>query len=136
MLVFHGADYDLRLMRSSFGFRPGGGVFDTMIAAQLLGHERLGLAALVEHYFGVELSKKGKRSNWSRRPLKPAQLRYASDDVRYLGGLADRLEADLRRLGRLEWHGQSCAAVVEATAQDRHQDARRVWRIKGLRGLD
>ena len=134
-LIFHGADYDLRLLRATFGFRPRRDVFDTMLAAQLLGCEQIGLAALVERHFDVALCKKGKKSDWSRRPLSAYQLQYASDDTRYLAVLADRLGAALGRLGRTEWHLESCEATVEATARDKSQAPDRAWRIKGLRGL-
>ena len=135
-LIVHAADYDLRLARATFGFRPRRDIFDTMLAAQLLGCEQIGLAAVVEQHFGVTLCKRGKKSNWSRRPLSPAQLQYASDDTRYLGPLADRLGAELVRLGRLGWHRESCQAMVEATAKNAAREPDRVWRIKGLRGLD
>src|SRR5712691_4571048 len=52
-LVLHGGDYDLRMLRTSIGFRPRGEVFDTMIAAQVLGIEQIGLAALIERCFGI-----------------------------------------------------------------------------------
>ena len=135
-MVLHATDYDLRMLRGSFGFRPGRPVFDTMLAAQLLGHEQLGLAALVERYFGVVLPKKGKKSDWSHRPLSAAQLDYARDDTRYLLSLADRLAEELDGLGRLGWHRESCEAAVEATAADAERDPADAWRIKGLRGLD
>ncbi len=134
-LVLHGTDYDLRLLRSTFGCRPAGPVFDTMVAAQLLGYEQVGLAALVERFFGVALTKSGKKSDWSRRPLSEAQLQYASDDTRYLGPLADRLRAELERLGRLGWHRESCEAAIEATAEDARRDPDREWRIKGTSRL-
>ncbi|MFC1806628.1 HRDC domain-containing protein, partial [Planctomycetota bacterium] len=136
LLILHAADYDLRMMRATFGFRPRGGIFDTMLAAQLLGHPQLGLAAAVEGRFGVTLCKKGKKSNWSRRPLTPYQLQYASDDTRYLGALADHLGGELERLGRTDWHRESCEALIEATAENAARDPDRAWRIKGASRLD
>ncbi|HUT60339.1 MAG TPA: HRDC domain-containing protein [Phycisphaerae bacterium] len=134
-LVLHGADYDLRMLRSSFGFRPRSGVIDTMMAAQLLGCEKLGLSSLVEQFSGQTLSQGGQKSDWSRRPLSPAQLRYAVDDTRYLEPLADRLLAELSRLGRRHWFEQGCEAAIEATVGDREADPDRQWRIKGVRDL-
>jgi ribonuclease D len=58
-LALHGADYDLRLLRASLGFRPRRDVFDTMIAAQLLGFEQIGLAALLEKFLNVIIGKVG-----------------------------------------------------------------------------
>jgi ribonuclease D len=94
-LIFHTADYDLRMLSASFGFRPGREVFDVMIAAQLLGIEAIGYASLVERCCAVKLHKKDQKSDWSRRPLTPEQLQYASDDTRYLEKLADTFEQEL-----------------------------------------
>ena len=136
-LVLHGADYDLRMLKADFGFRPGAGVFDTMIAAQYLGFRQFGLAALVERFFDVTLSKKGQKADWSRRPLPEDWLDYAVHDTLYLETIEDRLTAELSRLGRLTWHREACEALVEATGKDRPEpDEEAVWRIKGARDLD
>jgi len=131
-LVLHGADYDLRMLRSSFGFRPKAEVIDTMMAAPLLGCEKIGLSSLVEQFYGQPFSKSGQKSDWSRRPLSPAQLRYAVGDTRYLEPLADWLLAELSRLGRRHWFEQGCEAAIEATVSDREVDPDRQWRIKGV----
>ena len=89
-LILHGGDYDLRMLRASIGFRPRREVFDTMIAAQLLGLEQIGLAALTERFFAITIGKAGQKSDWSRRPLSENQLRYAVNDTRFLERLADR----------------------------------------------
>lgn len=135
VLILHGADYDLRLLRQTFGLIPKGNVFDTMLAAQLLGFERFGYAALIEHFFGVKLSKSGQKSNWAKRPLTEAQLRYAADDTRYLGGLADLLLDELEDQGRTDWHLEWCAKVVASTRQDNARNNDEAWRIRGLGGL-
>lgn len=132
-LLFHAGDYDLRMLRRSYSFAPQRPVFDTMIAAQLLGCEELGLVAVVERFLGVPLSKHGQKSDWTRRPLTQKQLEYACDDIRYLEELAVKMEAELRQLGRLEWHTESCARMVAATADvdivaDEDDDP---WRIRG-----
>lgn len=134
-LIFHGADYDLRMLRRAFGFAPRGRVFDTMIAAQLLGSEQLGLAALVQRFFDVTLSKRGQKSDWSRRPLTPEQLAYAQLDTHFLPGIADALAGELAAKGRTAWFDESCAAVVHAAMQEDRVDAREGWRIKGARLL-
>ncbi len=132
-LIFHGCDYDLRMLRSFNGFSPQKPVFDTMIASQLLGYSHVGLAALVEKFADVVLSKKGQKSDWSRRPLTPEQLTYAVEDTRYLEMIADLLEQELLGLGRLDWHKESCASVVSATVHTREIDSDKRWRIKGLK---
>lgn len=130
-LLLHGADYDLRMMRMTFGFLPEREVFDTMLAARLLGYEAFGLASLVERFFGVRLSKGGQKSDWSRRPLSESQLRYAGDDTRYLLPLAARLRDDLERLGRIEWHRETCESMVIQASRESEKDQNERWRIKG-----
>ncbi len=130
-LILHGADYDLRLLRAWKGFRPRGEVFDTMIAAQLLGIEQIGLASLVEQLLDVALAKDSQKSDWSRRPLSETQLRYAVNDTRYLEALAERLHGELLQWERVAWHRESCRAMVEATGRDRVRDPEDMWRIKG-----
>ena len=130
-LIVHGGDYDLRMLRAWQGFRPRGEVFDTMIAAQLLGIEQIGLAALSEKYLDIAMTKDSQKSDWSRRPLTEKQLRYAANDTRHLEALAECLHGELVERGRVEWHRESCAAMVEATGRDRPRDSREAWRIKG-----
>ena len=136
-LVFHGAEYDLRMLMAGYRFRPDGKIFDTMLGAQLVEGEARSLVALARQYFGVELTKQGQRSDWSRRPLTDGQLIYACNDTRHLEAIADHLEGELRRLGRLEWHRESCRRMVKTTGQEKPPaDPERVWRIKGLVELD
>ncbi|MBI3061164.1 MAG: ribonuclease D [Deltaproteobacteria bacterium] len=130
-LILHGGDYDLRMMRASMDFRPRREVFDTMIAAQLLGIEQIGLAALVERFFGVTIGKEGQKSDWSRRPLSEKQLRYAVNDTRFLEPLAERMRGELSERGRIDWHRESCRTMVESTARDHARDPEDAWRVKG-----
>ncbi len=131
-LILHGADFDLRMLRSSFGYRPNKGVFDTMLAAQLLNFERFGLGALVEHFFDITLAKGSQKSKWARRPLSETQLTYAADDTRYLETIADKLAEQLEELGRSQWHQEWSSRIVDVTETDVERDPETVWRIKGL----
>ncbi len=130
-VIAHGGDYDLRMMRASMGFRPRREFFDTMIAAQLLGIEQIGLAALIERFFDITIGKKGQKSDWSRRPLSKEQLRYAVNDTRFLERLAERLHGELLQRGRVDWHRESCRAMVDSTGRDNSRDPEDAWRIKG-----
>jgi ribonuclease D len=134
-LILHGGDYDLRMLRAATGFRPRGEVFDTMIAAQVLGIEQIGLSALIERFFHVTIEEAGRKSeqksDWSRRPLSEKQLSYAINDTRYLAQLAEHLERELSERGRAGWHKESCRAMVESTGRDRLRDPEQAWRIKG-----
>ncbi|HEX7048609.1 MAG TPA: ribonuclease D, partial [Longimicrobiales bacterium] len=82
-VVFHDADYDLRLLHRDFGITVRG-LFDTKVAAQFLGEPAFGLASLVEKHLGVRMEKAYQRADWARRPLPPAMLEYAAEDTRYL----------------------------------------------------
>ena len=111
--MLQGADFDLRLMRRSMDFIASR-VFDTVVAARLLGIRAFSLAALVERYFGVTLAKGSQKANWAQRPLPQQMAEYAMNDTRYLLPLAEKLEAELRGADRLEWFRQSCERAARA----------------------
>jgi ribonuclease D len=133
-IVLHGADYDLRLLRRGFNF-VARRVFDTVIAARLLGIREFSLAALLKQYFDVELTKGSQKSNWAQRPLSARMIEYAINDTRYLLPLADLLEVELKNLGRFEWFEQSCQRAIEQAGIDRPRDADESWRITGSGAL-
>lgn len=129
-LVFHGADYDMRLLRRVGTFEPTN-LFDTMIAARLIGRNALGLAALVEQFFGVQLSKASQKANWAIRPLPAQMVEYALNDTRYLLEIAQTLEADLHQLGRYAWFEESRDRMLAATRDTKERDESTCWRITG-----
>jgi len=133
-IVLHGADYDLRLLRRNMNFVPRK-IFDTMIAARLLGIREFSLAALVERFFGVKLAKGSQKANWARRPLPARMIEYAINDTHYLLPLADRLESQLREQDRLDWFRQSCVRAIELAAVERARDVDETWRIRGSGAL-
>ncbi|MCU0485745.1 MAG: HRDC domain-containing protein [Anaerolineales bacterium] len=98
--VFHAADYDLLCLRRDYDFTFAN-LFDTMLAARILGREALGLAALLEAEFGVLLDKRYQRANWGQRPLPAPLLSYARLDTHYLIALRQRLLDALQQAGRL-----------------------------------
>ena len=109
--IFHAADYDLRSLKRDFNLEING-LFDTMICAQLLGEERVGLADLLRKYFGVELDKKFQRADWSQRPLPAEMVRYAAEDTRHLHRLVALFEERMVALGRMGW-GKEEFALME-----------------------
>ena len=125
----HGADYDMSLMLREWQMVPPV-LFDTQIAAQLLGHERFGYASLVEQYFEVELSKSSQKADWGKRPLSDTMLEYARNDVRYLLPLANAVETKLKELGRYEWFLESCQAAQDRVIA-REAGVKELWRING-----
>jgi ribonuclease D len=133
-LIVHGADYDLRLLRRGFDF-VASRIFDTVIAARLLGIREFSLAALLKNFFAVELVKGSQKANWAQRPLPARLIEYAANDTHYLLPLAKELEAGLREQNRLEWFRQSCERAIEQAAVDRERDSDEVWRIAGAGAL-
>ena len=135
-IVLHGADYDLRMLRRGLNLAAKR-IFDTLIAARLLGIREFSLAALVNRYFGLTLLKGSQKANWAQRPLPTRMAEYAINDVHYLLPLAEKLEAELDRCGRRDWLQQSCQRAIELAAMARTRNQDELWRIRGsgvLRG--
>jgi ribonuclease D len=133
-IVLHGADYDLRLLRRNMGFVPKQ-IFDTVIAARLIGVREFSLASLVKQYFEIELAKGSQKANWAQRPLSAKMVEYALNDTRYLLPLAERLEDELESRDRMEWFRQSCQRALDFSAVDRERDVDEAWRISGAGAL-
>jgi ribonuclease D len=132
-VVFHDADYDLRLLHQDYGWHVTN-IFDTRIASQLLGIKSFGLAALLEQFFDVKLDKKHQRADWSMRPLTPDMLEYAAHDTRYLLQLKDHMKGELTRRGRLHW-AQEEFARIEGTRWEAEESMEGFLRLKGARDL-
>jgi ribonuclease D len=134
-LIMHGADYDLRLLRKHHEFGPGA-IFDTMLAARLLGVRQFGLGDLVQRYVKVKLEKGPQKANWALRPLTPRMEAYARNDTHYLKTLSDHLKAELETCSRLAWHQESCARLIADSTRNEPADLDAVWRIKGSHQLE
>ena len=133
-IILHGADYDLRMLRRGLNL-VARRLFDTMIAARLLGIREFSLAALVKRYFGFTLLKGSQKANWAQRPLPARMAEYAINDVRYLLPLAEKLEAELDRCERRDWLRQSCQRAIEQAAVARVRNQDELWRIRGSGSL-
>ena len=133
-LIFHGADYDLRMLRKTFEFVPTA-IFDTMTAARLLGYQQFGLGHLVERHLQVVLEKGPQKMNWARRPLTSRMEEYARNDTRFLKPLSDTLRSELEGKGRLRWQKETCDQLIKDCA-DIPTANRDQWRMKGSDRLD
>ena len=129
-LIMHGADYDLRLLHKHHEFVPSA-IFDTMLAARLLGERQFGLGSLVEKLLGVKLDKGPQKADWARRPLTERMEIYARKDTHHLKPLADKLKLELQQKGRLSWHEESCARLIVETSRPPVADVDSSWRVKG-----
>jgi ribonuclease D len=116
--VLHGADYDIRILGRDYGVKFAH-LFDTMIAAQLIGLEAFGLGALVQQYFAVTLNKRFQKADWTQRPFPPEMIRYAAEDTAYLLPLRDVLARMLEEKGRLSWLREECDHLVTLEANER-----------------
>ena len=132
-VVFHDADYDLRLLHQDYGWHVTN-IFDTRVASQLLGIKSFGLAALLEQFFDVKLDKKHQRADWSMRPLTPDMLLYAAQDTRFLLQLKDHMKGELKRRGRLHWAEEEFARL-EGTRWEAEESMEGFLRLKGARDL-
>lgn len=136
VVVMHGADFDLRLLKRDLGIRLRG-LLDTQIAAALLGEDALGLQSLLESRLGVKLSKKYQRADWATRPLEDGMLEYAASDTRHLHELAEILTSELEDAGRLSWAEEewtALEAVADEVVENPEPDDP-VTRVKGARKL-
>lgn len=132
--VLHAARQDVEVLLPLTG-EPLGPLFDTQVAAGLLGHPpQIGYGDLVLRELGQALEKGHARTDWRRRPLSAAQLEYAADDVRWLLPLAQRLEEGLAQRGRLDWLAADLADLADPGLY--RTDPRDAWqRLKGSETL-
>lgn len=126
----HGADYDMTLFRRAFNCMPAM-IWDTQIAARLLGFRKFGLVHLVEHFFHVVLSKTSQKADWAKRPLSEKMLEYAENDVRYMLDMGEKLLNELNAKGRYGWFVESCENAMQKSCNREYDANKENWRIQG-----
>ena len=123
--VMHSCRQDVEVLLQMYGAPPAP-LFDTQVAACACGlGEQVGYGQLVKEVLGVTLDKSSTVTDWSARPLRPAQLAYAYDDVRYMEPLYRELHARLEALGRLAWVREDCTGLADPALYD--TDPQRAW---------
>jgi ribonuclease D len=132
--VFHAAENDILLLKRDFKFSFDN-IFDTMLAARILGRRGVGLAALLREHFGVELDKRVQLTDWGRRPLTGQQLSYARLDSRYLLPLCDLLTDELHAKRRWREAQEAFADLPDLTYVEKPFDPEGFWRSKEVRDL-
>ncbi len=116
--VMHSSSEDLVTFRCACGTLPRP-MYDTQVAASLAGiGAGMGYQRLVAQVTGTTLAKGETRSDWMRRPLSPAQLEYAADDVRHLDALYSATRDQLRSLGREQWLQEDMTRTLELASRD------------------
>ena len=133
--VFHGADYDISTLKRDFGFVIAP-IFDTMIASQALGYEKISLADLVERFFSVKLDKRYQRKDWSARPLAEEQLDYARLDSHFLPQLLDLLLEEVMSAGRHKQVREECELLEQREWTNHGFSPDDFMRIRGVGKLD
>lgn len=128
--VMHAASNDILTLQRDFGFTFQN-IFDTQLAARILGWKRLGLAAMLEERFGVVTDKRMQRTDWGKRPLTPQQISYAQIDTHYLLALRTQLEEELHTCGRWEEAQDAFARALVTANMERPEEERTFWQMKG-----
>lgn len=130
----HGADYDVGGMKRDFRFEFNN-IFDTMVAAQFLNCPKIGMADLVEEYFGVHLDKKFTKSNWGERPLSMQQMVYLCQDVQYLIDLGRLLRKHITDAGLVEEAEMEFRRLELRPPVDMARNVHEFWNLKGTHAL-
>ncbi|PRB15618.1 HRDC domain-containing protein [Microbacterium sp. MYb62] len=126
--VLHAASQDLPSLRELHLEPPV--IFDTELASRLLGHERVGLAAVVEDTLGITLKKEHSAADWSTRPLPDSWLEYAALDVLHLIDVHDVLVVELEEQGKTAFAAEEFAATLARAPKPPREDPWR--RLSGL----
>lgn len=119
--IFHDVSFDLRILSDQFQCQAKN-IFDTQLAALMLGKEKVGLGSLLEEYFNFTKEKKFQRVDWTRRPLSKEMLAYAVGDTAYLLQLKEILETELEKLDRLQWIKEESANIGKVDFSYKEQD--------------
>jgi ribonuclease D len=133
--IFHAAPNDVLGLKRDYGFKICN-IFDTAIAAKLLGYKHLGLAKILEEHFGVYLNKKWQRYDWGKRPLQAEHFNYARLDTHYLIPLRHRLAADLHDNELWEPASEAFQKACEQEAQTKSFQPEGFIQIHGAKSLD
>jgi len=128
--IFHASEYDLICLKRDYGFEVSP-VFDTMMAARILGEAQVGLGNLLSLRFGIELNKKYQRANWGTRPLPQMMRDYARLDTHYLFALQELLENELKEKGLWELALEDFRLASDVDLQSASTNGSNCWKVAG-----
>ena len=132
--VFHAGEYDVLCLKRDYGFTFAN-LFDTMIAARILGTKELGLAAAIERHFGLVISKKLQRADWGKRPLTQEMIRYAQGDTHFLLRLSDIQRKMLEEKHRLDDAKEAFHELAALEPNIKTFDAEGFWKLVGRQDI-
>jgi ribonuclease D len=133
--IFHAAEYDLITLKRDYKFKFEN-LFDTMIAARILGWEQIGLGSILKAEFDVELDKRYQRANWGKRPIPPEMVDYARLDTHYLIPLRFRLKNELLSQKRWPIAQEDFARLRYVNGRDPGDQPEPCWRVRGAYDLN
>lgn len=133
--VFHACEYDVLSLKRDYNFRFEN-LFDTMVAARILGWKHVGLGSILEEKFGVKLDKRFQRADWGKRPLAPELIEYARDDTHSLLRLHDLEVAELAKAHRLAEARADFDRLAQVSWSEREFDPDRYRTLEGAKELD
>jgi len=131
-VILHAAENDIFTLQRDMNFRLRQ-LYDTQLAARILGRQGVGLAKVLYEEFGVVSDKRMQRTNWGKRPLTPQQLTYAQIDTHYLPALRAKQINRLEESDRLE-EAQAAFRMLE-NIEYRPPEPRTVWQLKQVRSV-
>jgi ribonuclease D len=132
--VFHAAEYDILILKHDFHFKFEA-LFDTMLAARILGWHSVGLNSILKSQFGIKVYKKYQRADWGKRPISKEMLSYAQIDTHYLIPLRNRMKASLIEKERWELAKEDFQRLRWVKSNGSQKKRRDIWRINGARDL-
>jgi ribonuclease D len=133
--IFHAAEYDLITLKRDYQYEFEN-LFDTMLAARILGWEEVGLGSILKAEFDVELNKRYQRANWGKRPIPPEMLAYARLDTHYLIPLRFRMKSELKSNGRWPLAEEDFARLRHVNGRDPQDQPEPCWRVRGAHDLN
>lgn len=134
-MVFHACEYDVLSLKRDYSFTFTN-IYDTMVAARILGWKQVGLGNILEQNFGVRLDKRFQRADWGKRPLAPELIEYARDDTYYLLRLQDLQLEQLRKVNRIPEAQAEFTRLTKVSWSEREFDPNRYGTLEGAKELD
>ncbi len=133
--IFHAVQYDILCLKRDYKLEFKN-VFDTMVAARILGWKNVGLGNILQERFGILLDKKMQRTNWGHRPLTDKQIDYAAKDTHHLIALRELQINELEKLGRLEEAYEEFDRLMRVQFVARSFNTDAYWNIRGAKDMD